>query len=331
MMHKFKNFTECYLSLAHDVYHNPDYISSPRGQKVKEKLAVKFILENPRSRIPYVKARKFSIQYMVAELLWYLSGEDSTAWISNYSSFWNKISDDGKTANSAYGSRIFRPHGRIANFSLIQWEYIVDELKNDPDTRRAVIHIRSPWDSVQAKLDVPCTLTLQFFIRDEKLHMVVNMRSSDLILGIAYDVPAFTMFQEMLALELGVGLGTYTHVSNSLHIYERHFGMVEEMLKDSAIQQSQMMQISRGEIPFMGPVLPIKEMMVFEKYLRTSDSSSQIDTLLGEIDFLDVEDISYWKDWGKILASHRLKKLGLKDEAIKMQNSTEFVGYHTLK
>ena len=112
------------------------------------------------------------------------------------SSTQDKISDDGLTANSAYGARIFKKNKIIANETLNQWEYVKNELMNDPDSRRAVVHIRVPQDSATAKLDVPCTLTLQFFIRDKKLHMIVNMRSSDIIFGLTYDVPAFTLFQE---------------------------------------------------------------------------------------------------------------------------------------
>ena len=227
----YQSFTHCYLSLVRNVYESPQFESAPRGQKVKEIVGASFTILNPRDRIPYVAGRKFSITYMVAELLWYLSANDKTEWISKYSSFWKDISDDGITANSAYGARLFKPHHKIAQGRLNQWNYVVNELRKDPDSRRAIMHIRVPDDSVDAKLDVPCTLALQFFIRDGKLHQVVNMRSSDVIFGIAYDIPAFTIFQEILANELGVELGTYTHTSNSLHIYERHFDMAEKILK----------------------------------------------------------------------------------------------------
>ena len=330
-MNTFDNFTDCYLSLASQVFNDYDFISQPRGQKIREKLAMKFIITNPRSRIPYVRARKFSAQYMIAELLWYISGEQSTEWIANYSSFWRDISDDGKTANSAYGARIFKPHFCIADSSLIQWVYIVNELRKDPDSRRAVIHIRSPWDSVNAKLDMPCTLALQFFIRDGALHQIVNMRSSDLILGIAYDVPAFTFFQEMLALELGVELGTYTHISNSLHIYERHFKMVEEMLGDDAVCQAKMDQMVRGN---MSPLLvrpPIHFLYLFEQGIRKATCVNEVIALLDELALVEVDGIEeYWMDWGKLLASHRLKKIGLTTEAKDLQNSTRFVGFHIL-
>ena len=329
-MNIFKNFTECYLALAASVYDTPDFISSPRGHRVREKLAVKFSITDPRSRIPYVGVRKFSMHYMIAELLWYLSGKDSIEWIANYSSFWRNISDDGKTANSAYGARIFKKHPYIAGGSLVQWEYVIKELQDDPDSRRAIIHIRTAHDTVAAKLDVPCTIALQFFIRDGKLHQVVNMRSSDLILGIAYDVPAFTIIQEILANELGVELGTYTHVSNSLHIYEKHFGMVKEMLKDDNISQAAMQQISRGPMPRIPKQLPIYELCLFEAEIRKATQVEGIEGLIKELGCLDVDEMVFWLDWGKVLASHRLKKLGYKNESVEKLKSTSFVGYHPL-
>ena len=74
---------------------------------------------------------------------------------------------------------------------------------------------------------VEAAIALQFFIRDDKLQLVANMRSSDLVLGISYDVPAFTFLQELMARELGIEVGTYIHVSNSLHVYEKHFDLIK--------------------------------------------------------------------------------------------------------
>lgn len=329
-MLEFDNFTDCYIALVNKVYNSPEYTSSPRGMNVKEVLGCTFKIKDPRSRIPFVAPREFSTQYMIAELLWYLSGDNSTSWISNYSSFWKKISDDGSTANSAYGARIFCPHDRIAGGKLTQWDYIKGELTSDPDSRRAVIHIRSPWDSIYAKLDVPCTLTLQFFIRDEKLHMISNMRSSDLILGIAYDIPAFTFFQEMLAFELNVGLGEYIHMSNSLHIYERHFSMAKAILTPTAISQAKMQQISRGMMPPMESAPPVESMYSFEKQLRLDSNIEEIMESLNEFSSMSSGGDNYWNDWAKILCSHRMKKVGLLKESKNMINSTAYVGYHLM-
>lgn len=323
-MKAYNNFTEAYVDILRDVYTSPEFTSSPRGMKVKEILGYQFKILNPRNRIPYVKGRELSIHYLVAELLWYLSGNDSTEWISNYSTFWSKISDDGTTANSAYGARIFKPHDRIAkgiDKTWTQWQYVIDELKSDHDSRRAVIHIRSPQDSILAALDVPCTLSLQFFLRDDCVHMVTSMRSSDVILGLAYDVPAFTIFQELLALqltkELGrpIGLGSYTHLSASLHVYERHFKMVEKILDEDTRRDYQ----DIIEMPPMPSEPPINSLMMTAYETRKTTNVNVVD--------LDRESDDYWKDWCKVLTSHRALKLGDVELSNSLLRSTSFKGY----
>lgn len=316
-MRKFKNFTDCYLSLIREVYDDYEYESSPRGQKIREKLGVSFTIEDPRHRYPFVWGRNFSPTYLAAEMIWYLSGNNATEWISNYSKFWSNISDDGKTANSAYGARIFHTNPIIAGGRLNQWEFVKGELTRDPDSRRAIIHLRTPDDSVDAKLDVPCTLSLQFFIRDAQLHMIVNMRSSDLIFGIAYDIPAFTFFQEMLALELGVKLGTYTHCSNSLHIYERHFKMCRTILTDRGEHESIMALVRNGAMPklkhtdFLNGKKEewLQKILAFEKKLRSSNTEIELDELLRNI--YQGENKNIWTDFASLLAYHRAKKLGI--------------------
>lgn len=323
MIKIFYNFTEAYRELLKDVYESPDFVSAPRGQKIREKLGVTFKIVDPLHRLPYTRGREFSSSYFIAESLWYLSGNDSTEWISRYSSFWKNISDDGTTANSAYGARIFKPHERISkdvNATWTQWQYVIDELVKDNDSRRAVIHIRSPKDSILANKDVPCTLSLQFFLRDEKVHMVVSMRSSDLILGIAYDVPAFTIFQELLALELSkklcrkIGVGEYIHTSNSLHIYERHFKMAESILNE--------VPESSVRMPQMPSVPPLVDMMRFEKSCSSAVFSSEVFELVSGLSLDD-----YWNDWCKIIALHRLSKIGAQDETSKLADTIKFEGY----
>lgn len=321
----FTNCTRAYKSLVANVLDEYDYVSKPRDMEIREKIAVKFTINDPRDRLPYVPERKFSVQYYVAESLWYLSASDSTEWISNYSKFWLGISDDGTTANSAYGARIFAAHDRITPPAVqitSQWQYVIDELKSDPDSRRAVIHIRSPHDSWLAHKDVPCTLTLQFLLRGGELHLVTSMRSSDLILGIAYDIPAFTLFQEMMANELGVEPGAYVHVSNSLHLYSRHFGMARAIADSNITSYSDLIL----PMPRMPKVVPIGEMMASERELRIAPNRH---ALLAAMDAAcDRVGDNYWCDWMKILASHRA---GVIKETELMQffiSLTKFEGYH---
>lgn len=339
-MKTYGSFTEAYVSLLKAVYNTPEFEAAPRGMAVRERLGHSFRITNIRDRIPYVPHRKFSIAYMIAELLWYLSGNNKTEWISNYSGFWRNISDDGETANSAYGARIFRAHPYQLNGSQVsqdldpmcgftQWDYLKEELRRDPDSRRAVLHIRMPQDSVLAQKDVPCTLTLQFFIRDSTLHQVASMRSSDLILGIAYDIPAFTMFQELLAFELGVECGTYTHISNSLHIYEKHYGMVERILKDPWVRE---FPTRAQPMKPMTTMPPINLMMEWEGRFRAAQDERELGNAVSDFcDFTIKDDESsidrYWQGWMFVLASHRARQLGLDDFRQKLISTSAFPGF----
>jgi len=304
----FESFTQAYYALVADTYAGYEYETAPRGMKIRENLFTSFAITNPRDRLLYIPDRKFSLQYVMAEILWYLSGNNETAWISNYSSFWKDISDDGVTANSAYGARIYKVHPyQVHNLNgggvvsgLPQWDYVKQELTKDPDSRRAVIHIRQPQDSYLAQKDVPCTLSLQFFIRDKKLHMIVQMRSNDLILGTALDVPAFTFMQELMALELGVDVGTYYHTSNSMHVYERHYDMCEKILNAETTLASTAM-------PPLKEKPPIEQLMSLERRARLATTSQELIVLGNEARaYSDV----LWTDWAHILLAHRAKKIG---------------------
>jgi len=315
-MRTYDNFTEAYVDLCRTLRDNSDFESAPRGMKIKEKLGVQFRIRDPRNRLPYVAARNFSVSYFVAESLWYLSGNNSTEWISRYAPFWKDISDDGSSANSAYGARIFKRHPRIADGSYVQWEYVKEELKRDPDSRRAVIHIRTPDDSIYATKDVPCTLSLQFFIRNGDLHLHVSMRSSDIILGIAYDVPAFTLIQEVLANELGTGLGEYVHTSNSLHCYERDFETLNA--------------IADSDDGYYLPMAPVPREFPTAVLMDIERAVSRM-----ELDALAATDWStppagedpLVSDWRTILASARLRKLRQRAHAHEVLQRVEFRGY----
>ena len=325
-MNSYSNFTEAYVDLCKQIRDNTQYVSSPRGMKIKENLGVQFRIMNPRDRLPRVAARNFSLAYFVAETLWYLNADDSTEWISYYAPFWSNISDNNKTANSAYGARIFKTHPRIGNGNIVQWDYVKEELRKDPDSRRAVIHIRTPSDSILESKDVPCTLSLQFFIRENKLHLHVSMRSSDIILGLAYDVPAFTTIQEILANELGVELGEYVHTSNSLHCYERDFEMLDAIANTRVFK-------SFDEMPAYPIVFPVGELIELENKIRKMSAGEIRDYLpvVVKSKFSDTRSLTLAEDWSSILLSNRARKM--KDERLSMSYvlGTNHSGYHHFK
>ena len=171
-------------------------------------------LTDPTRNIVTNEVRNLSMRYGIGEMLWYMSGNNELKEIQKYTKGWDRMSDDGVHVNSNYGWCIRH------KFGFDQWEYIKNMLKEHPETRQAIIHIKSA-DNKESK-DVNCTISLQFFIRDGQLYCTAYMRSNDIWLGYPYDVFQFTNMQILLSMELGLELGTYTHIAGSLHLYERN-------------------------------------------------------------------------------------------------------------
>ena len=201
--------------------------SSRDGSVVGEFLDAVMIVADPTRNIVTSPIRKMPMRYAVGELAWYLSGSNRVADISQYAKKWFEISDDGETNNSAYGYRIFE------KFGFDQWEYVKGLMKKDPNTRQAVIHIKDASDTPTK--DTPCTVYLQFFLRDNKLNLSVHMRSNDIWMGVPYDMFSFCFLQVKMAMELGVEIGTYTHYAGSLHMYQRDYEAALERCQASAL------------------------------------------------------------------------------------------------
>ena len=188
-------------------------MSSRDGVVVGEILNAVTVISNPTKNVMRNRIRKLPMKYVIGEMLWYMSGNNNLSEIQKYTSAWDRMSDDGQTVNSNYGWCIRHKYG------FDQWEYVRELLRKAPETRQAVIHIKTA-DNKESK-DVNCTVCLQFFIRDNKLHATVYMRSNDIWMGFPYDVFQFTCMQILMSMELGVEIGTYTHVAGSLHLYKR--------------------------------------------------------------------------------------------------------------
>lgn len=192
--------------------------TSRDGDVVGEVLCAVSCIEDPTRNLVKSADRKMPNRYAIGELLWYLSGTDSLDAICNFSKTWQRMSDDGKTVNSAYGKRIF------SKFGFDQFDYCCQVLKDHPESRQALIHIKDPVDYTEHPTkDVPCTVSLQYFVRDNALHSVTYMRSNDIWMGFPYDAFSFACFQIIMAFKLGVDVGTYTHIAGSLHLYKRDY------------------------------------------------------------------------------------------------------------
>lgn len=182
-----------------------------------------FTIDDINNDVVNLKTRNISLNYITGELLWYWSGRNDLEFINHFSKFWNKISDDGVTSNSAYGYILQKKHG------FNQIETIIDLLKQDPTSRRAVVNFNVPNKDVATTKDEICTVCLHFRIEDNKLNCTCVMRSNDVVFGLTYDLSFFILLQKYVALKLGVGFGSYTHIAFSMHVYERDWDLVNKI------------------------------------------------------------------------------------------------------
>lgn len=206
------------------------------GNVVGEILNAITVISDPTRCILKSKIRKLPMRYMVGELLWYLSGNNNLDAIRLYTNAWDRMSDDGESVNSNYGTRMRYATCEESGMTFDQIAMVENMLRHDPASRQAVIHIKQARDLVSyPSKDVNCTVCLQFFIREKKLYATTYMRSNDLWMGFPNDVFQFTCIQIYLAMRLGCGLGSYTHIAGSLHLYERDYSTalknIEEMKK----------------------------------------------------------------------------------------------------
>ncbi len=201
--------------------------ASPRGQSTIEVLNFNFIIENPLNRLLTLPKRKWSFPLAIGELCWHLSADDDAEFISYYAKKWLESSNgNGVIEKSSYGKKVF---GIINGNS--QWASVVNILKEDPYTRRAIVFLGSSAEQGGAfSVDASCTTSFQFFVRHGSLEMIVTMRSNDAIYGVPYDVFFFTFLQEMMAKTLNLKIGKYHHNAASMHVYTDKLHVAKEIL-----------------------------------------------------------------------------------------------------
>lgn len=170
---------------------------------------------NPTERVLNIDGRGENPFFHLMEALWILSGRNDVEWLAYFNEGMRNYSDDGQVFHGAYGFRLRTKQG------CDQIERVIDLLRSQPETRRAVLQIWDAYYDLGANSkDIPCNDLIFFKIRDEELHMTVCCRSNDVIWG-AYGANAvqFSMLQEYIATKVGVGVGTYTQMSDSFHAY----------------------------------------------------------------------------------------------------------------
>lgn len=220
-------FNTKFKSIINNIDNDGD-LSQPRDMKVKELMLAQNDFD-PTKTIANFENRKFNWKYFAGELAWYLNQNRDVDYIGQFSGFWSTLTNpDSNEINSNYGSLLFGDQ--------LQW--VLDSLKADKNTRQAIAFLNQPKFQFKGNKDFVCTMYLNFFIRDNKLNMKVQMRSNDIFYGLTFDAPFFGFVHQHMRLWLletypDLELGTYHHCADNIHFYERHFELAAKIKSES--------------------------------------------------------------------------------------------------
>lgn len=199
-----------------------------RGSAMLEaRTPVLFQLHNPGRNLCTLAERELNPWVALAEFPWLLAGRNDLAWLRPYLPRAVDFSDDGLTWRAGYGPRLREWNGAD------QLQFVIQELKENPESRRAVISLWDPeTDTKPGSRDYPCSNWLHFQLRDGLLELSVTMRSNDLIWGFSgVNVTNFCFLQRYVASQIGRPVGQYFHLASNLHVYPRHFDMLTALVK----------------------------------------------------------------------------------------------------
>ena len=215
--------------------------------RIKEIHHITLTVTDPRQRLIF--ARPMDPAFALVEVAWIMAGFNSLEFLEFWNALMPRFSDDNITLHGAYGYRLgFRPE-QINQIDRLyrnqsdtqsysdQLHMACEALKESPHTRQVVLQIWQsnadlPDPKVRSK-DIPCNITSKLLVRDEKLHWMQDLRSNDLVLGTPYNFMQWMSMQEIVAGWLGLDVGDYMHVVNSLHVYENHWDHLFQILNVS--------------------------------------------------------------------------------------------------
>jgi len=244
---------------------------SPRGFKVLE--IENFHVEFPSYyRFINFKSRKLNLDYIKKEFLWYLNGNKFDLSIVEHAKLWKDMINKEGIIHSNYGQYIFGENN--------QFDYVIKTLKEDKDSRRAIISILNKDHVLSKDADLPCTIALSFRIRNNKLNMSVHMRSQDAIYGLASDLPCFSFIHEMIYMTLkndylDLLIGNYYHIVDSFHIYSKHFEMLDKIISQDEFEDLKCPKIlNSDEVEFLrkNDFIQIPDEFLFAKWLNSYDN-----------------------------------------------------------
>lgn len=178
---------------------------------------------------PLVTTKKLHLRSIIHELLWFLKGETNIAYLKdNKVSIWDEWADANGELGPVYGKQ-WRSWEGADGQTIDQMQWLVDEIKRNPDSRRLVI---SAWNVAELpKMALmPCHSLFQFYVVDGKLSCQLYQRSGDIFLGVPFNIASYALLTHMVAQTTGLGVGDFVHTLGDAHLYSNHYDQAREQL-----------------------------------------------------------------------------------------------------
>ena len=184
---------------------------------------------NLQDGFPLLTTKKLHLKSIIYELLWFLKGDTNVKYLQdNGVRIWNEWADANGDLGHIYGYQ-WRSWPAYDGTFIDQISQVVDQIKNNPDSRRIIVSSWNVADLPAMKLP-PCHAFFQFYVADGKLSLQLYQRSADCFLGVPFNIASYALLLMMMAQVTGLKPGDFVHTLGDTHIYHNHFEQVKLQL-----------------------------------------------------------------------------------------------------
>ncbi|MCH1569250.1 MAG: thymidylate synthase [Alphaproteobacteria bacterium] len=179
---------------------------------------------------PVLTTKKLHLKSIIHELLWFLTGDTNIAYLKqNGVSIWDEWADENGDLGPVYGKQ-WRSWETTSGAHIDQIVQLVEQLKNNPDSRRHIVTAWNPSDVDNMALP-PCHCMFQFYVAKGKLSCQLYQRSADIFLGVPFNIASYALLTQMLAQVCDLEAGDFVHTLGDAHLYLNHIEQARTQLQ----------------------------------------------------------------------------------------------------
>lgn len=217
-----------YLDLMRHVYENGTVKEDRTGTGTKSVFGHQLRFDLSKG-FPIVTTKKCHLRSIIIELLWFLKGDTNIKYLKdNRVSIWNEWADENGDLGPVYGEQ-WRSWKTADGQTIDQITNVVEQIKNNPDSRRLMVVAFNPGLIDQMALP-PCHAFFQFYVANGKLSCQLYQRSADIFLGVPFNIASYALLTMMIAQVAGLEVGDFVHTFGDAHLYSNHIEQTELQL-----------------------------------------------------------------------------------------------------